>query len=133
MTVKEKTDYTSGKFLTCIIDFDIFKAGEKYWLEYIGDNTYCGRSDNILGKMIQISPFQLENYLLGEGTKKQLTLRELINRLEKLSKDGRNDNLPVSVDIGDDQEVSITGAYVDRYESSNDEFDYISLQSEYSD
>lgn len=132
MTEKEKTDYTSEKFLTCIIDFDIFKAGEKYWLEYVGDNTYCGRSDNILGKMIQISPFQLENYLIGEGIKKQLTLRELINRLEKLSKDGRNDNLPVSVDIGDDREVSITGAFIDRYESSNDEYDYISLQSEYS-
>lgn len=130
MTEKEKTDYTSGKFLTCIVDFDIFKAGEKYWLEYVGDNTYCGRSDNILGEMIQISPFQLENYLLGEGTRKQLTLRELINRLEKLSKNGRNDNLPVSVDIGDDQEVSITSAYMARYESSNDEYDYISLQSE---
>ena len=62
--------------------------------------------------------------------KKQFTLRELINRLEKLSKDGRNDNLPVSVDIGDDQEVSITGAFIDRYESSNDEYNYISLQSE---
>lgn len=135
MTEKEKTDYTSGKFLTCIADFDIFKAGEKYWLEYVGDNTYCGRSDNILGKMIQISPFQLENYLLGDGTKKQLTLRELINRLEKLSMGGRNDNLPVFVDIGegDYQEVSITGAYIDRYESPNDEYDYISLQSEYSD
>lgn len=86
--------------------------------------------------MIQISPFQLENCLLGESRKKQLTLRELINRLEKLSMGGKNDNLPVSMDIGDYgdyQEVSITGAYIDRFESSNDEYDYISLQSEYSD
>jgi hypothetical protein len=83
--------------------------------------------------MIQISPFQLKNYLLGEGTKKQLTLRELINRLERLARNGKNDNLTVSVDIGEDQEVSITGAFIDRYESSNDEYDYISLQSEYSD
>lgn len=53
----------SGKFLTCMIDFYIFKAGEKYWLEYIGDNNYIGRSDNILNEKIHLEPRQLDYFI----------------------------------------------------------------------
>lgn len=53
----------TGKFLTCMIDFYIFKAGEKYWLEYIGDNNYIGRSDNILNEKIHLEPRQLDYFI----------------------------------------------------------------------
>ena len=53
----------SGKFLTCMIDFYIFKAGEKYWFEYIGNNNYIGRSDNILNEKIHLEPRQLDYFI----------------------------------------------------------------------
>lgn len=56
-------DIVTGKFLTCMIDFYIFKAGEKYWLEYIGDNNYIGRSDNILNEKIHLEPRQLDYFI----------------------------------------------------------------------
>lgn len=62
MTEKEKTDFVSGKFLTCITNFGIFKKGEQYWLEYIGNDTYIGRSDNILNEQLYISEFELQVY-----------------------------------------------------------------------
>ena len=34
----------------------IFKKGESYWLEYMGDNKYIGRSDNIFGSLFIIPP-----------------------------------------------------------------------------
>ena len=67
----------SGKFLTCMIDFYIFKAGEKYWLEYIGDNNYIGRSDNILNEKIHLEPRQLD-YFVELNDKENDTI-ELIN------------------------------------------------------
>ena len=60
MTEQEKSNFVSGKFLTCMLDFDILKAGEKYWMEYIGQDTYIGRSDNILNKRLYIEPHQLD-------------------------------------------------------------------------
>jgi hypothetical protein len=60
MSEQEKYDFVSGKFLTCMMDFDILKAGEKYWLEYIGFDTYIGRSDNIYAKRVYIKPYQLK-------------------------------------------------------------------------
>lgn len=63
MTEQEKYNFVSGKFLTCMLDFDILKTGEKYWLEYIGYDTYIGRSDNILNKRVYIEPHQLELFI----------------------------------------------------------------------
>lgn len=60
---KSIENIVSGKFLTCMIDFYIFKAGEKYWLEYIGDNNYIGRSDNILNEKIHLEPRQLDYFI----------------------------------------------------------------------
>ena len=62
LSEQEKTDKVSGKFLYCVTDFSIFKQDESYWLEYIGDDTYCGRSDNILDRKVKITPRQLELY-----------------------------------------------------------------------
>lgn len=56
---KEKDEFTTRQFLQCLMSFDEFKEGEHYWLEYIGGDTYVGRSDNILGKKIHITPRQL--------------------------------------------------------------------------
>lgn len=59
---EEKNDFVSGQFsqfLQCKLSFDSFKEGEYYWLEYIGDDMYVGRSDNILNQKFHITPRQL--------------------------------------------------------------------------
>jgi len=56
---KEKNNFVSGQFLQCKLSFDGFKEGEHYWLEYIGDDMYVGRSDNILNQKFHITPRQL--------------------------------------------------------------------------
>lgn len=58
---KEKDDFVSGNFIYCHKSFDEFKEGASYWFEYIGDDTYIGRSDNILNKKFHITPRQLFN------------------------------------------------------------------------
>lgn len=67
-----------------------------------------------------------------------MKLRELINRLEELSKNGRNDNMDVEVfsnehnDIIDGNEIgdAVTGAYISRFITSNDEYDFIQIITE---
>ena len=60
---KEKSDYVSGQFLYCKGSFNEFKEGESYWLEYIGNDTYIGRSDNILNQKFHITSRQLYTWL----------------------------------------------------------------------
>ena len=60
MTEKEKYNKFSGRFVTCIYSFSVFECGKTYWLEYIGNNLYIGRSDNILNKTIRIEPCYLK-------------------------------------------------------------------------
>ena len=55
----EKTDFVSGQYIQCRKSFDGFKENESYWFEYIGDDVYIGRSDNILNKKFHITPRQL--------------------------------------------------------------------------
>ena len=56
---KEKCDFVSGNFIECRKSFNEFKENNSYWLEYIGDDTYIGRSDNILNHKFHITPRQL--------------------------------------------------------------------------
>ena len=56
---KEKYDFVSGQFIECRKSFNGFKEDKSYWLEYIGDDTYIGRSDNILNQKFHITPRQL--------------------------------------------------------------------------
>ena len=57
---KEKETFVSGHFLH-YDGSDIYglKSGENYWLEYVGNDTYIGRSDNILNQRFDITPKQL--------------------------------------------------------------------------
>ena len=55
----EKTVFVSGQYVQCRNSFDGFKENESYWFEYIGDDVYIGRSDNILNKKFHITPRQL--------------------------------------------------------------------------
>ena len=57
---KEKETFVSGHFLR-YDGTDIYglKSGENYWLEYVGNDTYIGRSDNILNQRFDITPKQL--------------------------------------------------------------------------
>lgn len=56
---REKYDYVSGQFLECRKSFDVFKEDNSYCFEYIGDDIYIGRSDNILNQKFHITPRQL--------------------------------------------------------------------------
>jgi len=56
---KEKSDFVGDGFIKCFANFLDFKEGETYWLEYIGDDNYNVRSDNLLGKTYHITPCQL--------------------------------------------------------------------------
>ena len=68
---KEKNDYVSGQFLYCKGSFNEFKEGESYWIEYIGNDTYIGRSDNILNRKFHITPRQLYTWLDPRHPEKQ--------------------------------------------------------------
>lgn len=56
---KEKTDFVSGQFIECRKSFNGFKEDNSYWFEYVGDDIYIGRSDNILNQKFHITPRQL--------------------------------------------------------------------------
>lgn len=56
---KEKHDFVSGQYIECRKSFDKFKEDNSYWFEYIGDDNYIGRSDNILNQKFHITPRQL--------------------------------------------------------------------------
>ena len=56
---KEKSDFVSRQFIQCRRSFNEFKENESYLFEYIGDDTYIGRSDNILDEEFYITPRQL--------------------------------------------------------------------------
>lgn len=44
--------------------------------------------------------------------KETLTLRKFINRLEQLSHNGENDNLPVGLIVNEDEHYAITNAWI---------------------
>ena len=56
---KEKRNFVRDSFIKCYDDFQDFKKGETYWLEYMGNDNYNVRSDNLLGKTYHITPCQL--------------------------------------------------------------------------
>ena len=55
----EKREFVGDGFIKCYADFQDFKEGEAYWLEYIGNDNFNVRSDNLLGKTYHITPCQL--------------------------------------------------------------------------
>jgi hypothetical protein len=68
---EEKTHFVSGQFLQCKLSFDGFKESEHYWLEYVGDDMYVGRSDNILNQKFHITPRQLYTLFSQQLEEKQ--------------------------------------------------------------
>ena len=56
-----------------------------------------------------------------------MKLRQLINKLEMLSNNGRNDNMEVQIQNPFDpfQNDFATNAFIDRYVSTNLEYDFI--------
>lgn len=56
-----------------------------------------------------------------------MTLRQLINRLETLSNNGRNDGMEVQIQNSFDQFQNdfATNAFIDRYVSTNLEYDFV--------
>jgi hypothetical protein len=60
-----------------------------------------------------------------------MRLRELINRLETLSQGGKNDDLVVEIEDPEDnyQNFCVDNAYITRYDSSNDEYDYVIIKT----
>jgi len=64
---------------------------------------------------------------------KGLTLRELINRLEELSRNGLNDGMPVEISDPDFSNYIIKGAFIGQFnnagtfDESSDSYEYVSL------
>lgn len=73
---KEKNDFVSGQFIECRKSFNEFKEDTSYWFEYIGNDTYIGRSDNILGKKFHITPKQLYQLFTQEHCPKENNVNE---------------------------------------------------------
>ena len=65
---------------------------------------------------------------------KGLTLRELINRLEELSNNGRRDGMSVEISDPDFCNYVITGAYIEQFnncgtfDESDDSYEYVELK-----
>ena len=55
----EKKEFIGDGFIRCCTDFQDFREGETYWMEYLGDDDYNVRSDNLLDKTYHITPCQL--------------------------------------------------------------------------
>lgn len=74
---KEKHEFVGDGFIKCHANFQDFKEGETYWLEYLGNDNYNVRSDNLLGKTYHITPCQLytifkkQTWLEKQGEKPQ--------------------------------------------------------------
>ena len=68
---KEKYDFVTGHFIECRKSFNEFKKDNSYWLEYIGNDTYIGRSDNILNKEFHITPRQLYHLFSQQHSPKE--------------------------------------------------------------
>lgn len=76
---KEKYDFVSGQFIECRKSFNEFKEDNSYWLEYIGNDTYIGRSDNILNQKFHITPRQLYHLFTQQHCPKENNVNEEAN------------------------------------------------------
>lgn len=88
---KEKNDFVSGQFIECRKSFNEFEEDNSYWLEYIGDDTYIGRSDNVLNQMFHITPSQLFTLFTHEhcpkenhDEQKESNWNDMIKNLDKV-------------------------------------------------
>jgi len=79
---KEKREFVGDGFIKCYADFQDFKERETYWLEYVGNDNYNVRSDNLLGKTYYITPCQLytifkkQTWIEKQGEQKPLAWSE---------------------------------------------------------
>ena len=76
---KEKYDFVSGQFIECRKSFNEFKEDNSYWFEYVGNDTYIGRSDNILNKKFHITPMQLYRLFTQQHCPKENDVNEETN------------------------------------------------------
>ena len=112
---KEKADFVGDGFIECHANFLDFKEGNTYWLEYIGDDKYNVRSDNLLGKTYHITPCQLytifkkQTWLEKQGEQKPIVVDNIepkfkvgdtMRTLEEANS-GITDGMPVVVSIDD--------------------------------
>ena len=92
---KEKADFVGDGFIECHADFLDFKEGNTYWLEYIGDDKYNVRSDNLLGKTYHITPCQLYTVF-----KKLTWLEEQVEPLDESVYDTKDKEFYQAISIG---------------------------------
>lgn len=96
---KEKQEFVSDGFIKCYADFQDFKEGDIYKLEYVGNDNYISKDYGLLGKTFHITPCQLYTVF------KKLTW--LDKQVE--SHDG---NFPIKITISQNKE---TGAVNDHW------------------
>ena len=76
---KEKGDFVGDGFIECRKSFNEFTEDNSYWLEYVGNDTYIGRSDNILNKKFHITPRQLYRLFTQQHCQKEDNANEGTN------------------------------------------------------
>lgn len=120
---KEKRQFVSYGFIKCYANLQDFKEGETYWLEYIGNDNYIVRSDNLLGKTYHITPCQLYTvfkkltWLEKQGEQKLVVPKFKVGDIVK--------------DIEDGEIFTIKTVTKDKYIYTDDSFDWIKDQDTY--
>lgn len=85
---KEKREFVDDGFIKCYADFQDFKEGKTYWLEYVGNDSYNVRSDNLLGKTYHITPCQLYTIFKKQTWLEKQDEQKLIDKIEPKFKVG---------------------------------------------
>jgi len=114
---KEKREFVSDGFIKCYANFQDFKEGETYSLEYLGNDNYNVSSVNLLGKIYHITPCQLYTIF-----KKQTWL-------EKQGEQKPTDNVEPKFKIG--EWISINGHVVLISNIHNDLYEAIFTNGEH--
>lgn len=114
---KEKCEFVSDGFIKCYANFQDFKEGETYSLEYLGNDNYNVSSVNLLGKIYHITPCQLYTIF-----KKQTWL-------EKIGEQKSTDNVEPKFKIGD--WISIDGHAILISDIRNDLYEAIFTNGEH--
>lgn len=95
---KEKQEFVGDGFIKCYADFQDFKEGKTYQLEYVGNDDYIVKDYNLLGKTYHITPCQL------------YTIFKKLTWIDKQA-ESYDGNFPTKIIISQDRETGTVNDY----------------------